>query len=189
MHPKACSVRDCSRKHYAKGWCEMHYQRIKKYGDPSGGRTHAPAETRFWRQVRKTRSCWLWTGKIENNGYGRFQVGGKGSPSVGVHRYSCELHHGPIPAGMVVMHSCDRRECVNPAHLSTGTPRENTQDMVRKGRDTLIGERNSFAKLTDEAVREIRLTKPGTRGLTKKYGVSKETIAKVRKGLSWRHVE
>lgn len=183
-------IKGCETVINARGMCHKHYQRFMKYGHPlSGLRNHAPPEERFWRRVKKTPGCWHWIGAKAPNGYGRFQYGGKGSAYLGAHRYSYELANGAVPDGMVVMHSCDRPACVNPAHLSIGTPRENTQDMVRKGRDTLIGERNAFAKLTDETVREIRCTKPGTRGLTKKYGVSKETIARVRKGLSWRHVK
>lgn len=186
-----CSVAGCQRKYYAKGWCEMHWRRARKHGDPLAGANHAPPEVRFWRHVEIAAAdqCWPWSGSKTKAGYGRFQSGGKGLPTVSATRFCFEMHYGPVPQGHVVMHRCDSPTCVNPAHLTSGTHRDNTQDMVRKGRDTLIGERNSFAKLTESAVKHIRSTPPGTRGLTKKYGVSKETIAKVRKGLSWTHVK
>ena len=42
--------------------------------------------------------------------------------------------HGEPGPGMVVMHSCDNRACINLEHLSVGTPRDNAHDMMRKGR-------------------------------------------------------
>lgn len=47
---------------------------------------------------------------------------------------SYEIHHGPVPNGMVVAHSCDNRKCVNPDHLSTKTQRDNLLEMIEKGR-------------------------------------------------------
>jgi hypothetical protein len=50
------------------------------------------------------------------------------------HRRAWEEAFGPIPDGMLVLHTCDVRNCVNPEHLFLGTNKENTQDMVTKGR-------------------------------------------------------
>ena len=49
------------------------------------------------------------------------------------HRQVYEQHYGPIPEGMVVMHSCGNRWCVNPAHLSLGTQHENRMEQVTRG--------------------------------------------------------
>lgn len=121
MTTHKCYVTDCERPYYAKGWCEMHYQRVTKYGHPDGGpETHARAEVRFERRrpIQEPGCCWIWAGSKGLNGYGLFQIGGRGSPHVGAHRFAYEMAHGPIPKGMVVMHSCDTPACVNPAHLS-----------------------------------------------------------------------
>jgi hypothetical protein len=90
-------------------------------------------EKRFWLRVNKDGDCWLWTGGRGSDGYGKFYVAPK---TVRVHRFSYQLHLGPIPEGMLVCHMCDTPLCVNPAHLFVGTPADNTRDMVEKGRVT-----------------------------------------------------
>jgi hypothetical protein len=78
-----------------------------------------PLEERFWSKVRKTESCWLWTGAGGGH-YGRLVRGGRLDLS---HRVSWELHNGPIPDGLFVLHNCpggDTPACVNPDHLWLG---------------------------------------------------------------------
>lgn len=67
--------------------------------------------------------CWLWTGTVTYNGYGIFEVNGK---KIRAHRFSYELHKGPIPDGLTIDHLCRVRCCVNPDHLEAVTMRENT---------------------------------------------------------------
>jgi len=88
-------------------------------------------EERFWDKVQKTDTCWLWIGSTNQDGYGRFNIGGKLG---GAHRYSFELHTGEIPEGMHVLHTCDTPACVRPDHLFLGTHSDNMQDMYRKRR-------------------------------------------------------
>lgn len=85
----------------------------------------------FWTKVRRTDGCWEWTGQKHMRGYGLQAVH---HVKRYTHRISWELTNGPIPAGMVVMHRCDNPPCVRPDHLVLGTKRDNTQDMLRKGR-------------------------------------------------------
>lgn len=75
--------------------------------------------------------CWEWTGAT-NGRYGELRL--SRSRKVYAHRLMYELLRGPVPAGHVVMHACDRPLCVNPLHLTTGTQAENLADMRRKGR-------------------------------------------------------
>lgn len=192
---RCCSVSGCERKYYAKGWCEMHYQRVEKYGTPDGGvRNHAPPEIRFWRYVDKRGpdECWPWTGKTEKNGYGRFQIGGKGSPQLGAHRVSFQLNNGgEMP--LVVMHKCDNPPCVNPAHLEAGTHKENTADMIAKGRKRIsraLGDNNFNTKLTPDDVRAIRLRQgESANSVGRSFGVDHKAILAIWRGITWTHID
>lgn len=90
------------------------------------------AEKRFYSHVKKKRTgCWEWQGEINRNGYGRFWAGGKRHMA---HKWLYEWEIGVVPTGLILLHSCDNRCCVNPAHLTPGTHQANVLDMLSKGR-------------------------------------------------------
>lgn len=80
----------------------------------------------FWKSVNKTEACWLWTGSITWDGYGRF---GKYDTA---HRAAYRALVGPIPSDLQVDHLCCTRNCVNPAHLELVTFAENIQRAVER---------------------------------------------------------
>jgi len=93
----------------------------------------------FWTKVavRGPDDCWLWLAcRTGNSKYGQFSGGAlvTGHKIITAHRFSWWLHFGPVPNDMQVLHRCDVKTCVNPAHLFLGTQRDNMRDMVAKGR-------------------------------------------------------
>ncbi|HET7665044.1 MAG TPA: HNH endonuclease signature motif containing protein [Mycobacterium sp.] len=82
---------------------------------------------RFMARIDRSRDCWLWTGRVNQNGYGVFDAKRIGIQQVYAHRFSYELHVGPIPAGLSVDHLCRTPLCVRPSHLEVVTLGENAR--------------------------------------------------------------
>jgi predicted XRE-type DNA-binding protein len=151
---------------------------------------HLTQVNRFWTHVDRSGgpgACWLWTGYIRENGYGIVGIKGK---EYKAHRVSYSIEHGRIDNDRLVLHRCDVRACVNPAHLFLGTPKDNSQDAVRKGRNTkLYGEQNGKAKLTRAVVLSIRrlCKRDGVyqKTVAKQFGVSEATVSYVVNGGRW----
>lgn len=142
---------------------------------------------RFERSVARGEpaECWEWTGYTDRCGYGTLAAPHKPRKA---HRIAYELHHGvALKADQLILHSCDNRRCVNPAHLRVGTHRENMLDRSTRGRQTR-GERVNTAKLTEAQVLDIRSsTRLGTE-LARQYGVCPTQISCIRLGKTWKHL-
>ena len=151
----------------------------------------ASSQERFWAKVDKSPGqgpegdCWGWLASTVSGGYGHFRVGGK---NVRAHRFSYELHHGPIPEGKIVRHSCDNPPCPNPDHLLLGTDQDNADDRVRRGRSSK-GEEHPDAKLTSKDVPIIRHDTRPTSLIAADYGVSAGNIRRIKAGTRWRHIQ
>jgi hypothetical protein len=96
----------------------------------------ADVERRFWSNVRKTPTCWEWTGRASADGYGRIKIGGKERNATVV---SWALHFGPIPPMGLMCHHCDNPPCIRPEHLFLGDHSLNAHDLNLKKKQQASG--------------------------------------------------
>lgn len=92
---------------------------------------------RFWSYipVRPVEGCWLWTGATLRSGYGLFTVGPMDARFyILAHRLAYYVYYGCDPGNLFVCHTCDTPACCFGAHLFPGTPQDNINDAMRKGR-------------------------------------------------------
>lgn len=149
-------------------------------------------EQRFWPNVERGETCWIWTGKCSRAGYGYLRL--ETRKPVYAHRLSWALNVGPIPDGLCVLHRCDNPPCVRPDHLFLGTQAENMADMASKKRSRgagLRGSRNGLAKLTESDVVEIRRAVAGGTQqcvVAERLGVSRSIISNVVRRETWTHI-
>ena len=134
--------------------------------------------------------CWTWIGARSPYGYGRIYVKGRVEQA---HRVAWELTYGAVPDGLIVCHRCDNPPCVNPRHLFLGTLSDNTQDMIRKGRNVPPrGERSGRARLDERTVRKARAMARsglGPREIARCIGAPYATVHHAISGYSWKHLE
>jgi HNH endonuclease len=130
--------------------------------------------------------CWVWTGTRRSN-YGvvwwQYQ-------SEGVHRVAYRAFVGDIPPGMWVLHHCDKPLCINPSHIYLGTPQDNSNDMVERGRN-LTGEIHPFAVLDDQDVVEVlRMLQEGKSQvkIAEQFWVRPSAVHKIAHGQTRRSV-
>lgn len=128
--------------------------------------------------------CWLWSGCVNKDGYGLVHDASQNTRNVLAHRASWKSHNGPIPFGLCVLHRCDVRSCVNPAHLFLGTRTENAADRNAKGR-TQRGEMQGGAKLTRQQIDAIRADPRRQRTIAADYGITQAHVSSIKTGRRW----
>lgn len=126
---------------------------------------------------------------VTSFGYGRMTAGR--GVNLKAHRVSWAIHHGPISDSAAVLHRCDNPRCCNPFHLFIGTKRDNTRDMMAKGRmkppPIRRGAAHHLTKFDETVVRDIIADKRSARLVADELGVSAKTIHRIRQRKSWRH--
>lgn len=138
--------------------------------------------------------CWEYQGSRSEWGYGRFTIYvNHFKPQKRkfiASRVAYAFFHGGDPGEHHVCHRCDNPACVNPDHLFLGTPLDNTQDMIQKGRAApQDGENNSAHKLTEGLVREIvRRIRQGfnNKQIARDLPVTHSQVSLIRLGKSWK---
>lgn len=138
--------------------------------------------------------CRLWTGEVNNRGYGRLVIyRGDSRRRLLAHRLAFEFATGADPGTAKLLHSCDTPPCCEPSHLRRGTQADNMADAKAKGRmvnpPLHRGQNHPRAKLTQLQVDEIRaLHAEGGlthRQLGERYGVSGTQVGYIVRGQSW----
>lgn len=147
-------------------------------------RKHAPAG--------EPDECWEWTAKAKHaHGYGIISLG-TGEGTMLAHRLAFTLAHGPIPAGVKVLHKCDNPPCTNPAHLFLGSQADNMHDMADKGRASR-GEDHHGRKLIAKEVRYIRQAyaegKATQKELAEEYEIRQSAVSGIVNHRLWRHID
>lgn len=178
----------CDSPVKARGLCNRHYKIERANGGfvPIKIMRGTSGSERLVARSKATESgCIVWTGSTDKCGYGRIWANGRLESA---HRASYEAHIGKIPEGLCVLHRCDNPPCINPSHLFLGTPLDNSNDKIAKGRNRkAAGERHWKAKLTYLQVEAIR-NESGVQDLiAKKYGVSQATVSRIKIGKGWIH--
>lgn len=143
-------------------------------------RIFGDTDRRFWSYVQKTDTCWLWTGALDETGYGVFNMGAEANGRTRLaHVWAYERFVGPTPEGLELDHvkanGCTHRNCVNfESHLEPVTHQENMR-------------RSSSTKLSDaDVLRAWQLVQEGLsiRAVGRQYGVSHNTLTYRFKSLA-----
>ena len=146
---------------------------------------------RFWSKVdiRSDDDCWLWKGSRNHKGYGSFNA----APGVTkiAHRIAYLIGHGELDSELMVCHVCDTPGCCNPRHLFQGTAKQNSEDMVAKGRSPL-GEKQGHTHLTAKDVLAIKAMWASGRFLQKviaeHFSIAQQTVSRIITNKDWSHI-
>jgi hypothetical protein len=201
---KFCLVENCENKYHGKGFCQKHYQKNKRHGDPLAGKSQTQSQNKAGSKEYISENseidingCWIWK-RSKIKGYGKSDFKGK---LILAHRLSYLTFVGEISNNLFVLHTCDNPACVNPKHLFLGTQEDNMKDRNNKNRQArLKGEDNGKSKLLKEEVNEIRILwsaelaeRAGGRRaqltqkeLGKRFGVGQATISDIFNNKRWK---
>lgn len=191
---RVCSIPDCGKPVRARGWCNGHWIRWSRYGDPLAGQHPRDAALRYLNETvlrfEDKDACVFWPYSKTSDGYGRIGLNGRRHA---VHRVVCERIHGKPPTRKhEAAHSCGNGHlgCVNPHHLSWKTRSGNFADKLIHGTDNR-GEKNGYAKATEEQARKILALKGkhNQRRIAEMVGVTVSIVHHIHRGDSWRWLE
>jgi hypothetical protein len=190
---RICSIPDCGKtvRVKSRGWCNAHWIRWSRYGDPLLGQRPRDAAYNFIQKVavphKDKTACLIWTFTKTGDGYGRLGLNGE---RVAAHRFVCEAVNGKPPTpNHEAAHSCGNGHigCVNPHHLSWKTRSENFADKLLHDTHNR-GERNGHASITEAQARKVLSLKGRASRveISRITGVTPTNVTHIHKGNSWR---
>lgn len=180
----------------------------KPFESRAGGAKFCSVECYFdTHAVKNEAACWEWRG-VKRKAAGGYGIMRFGRANVfHAHRFSYERYVGPIPNGLFVLHRCDNPECANPKHLFVGTSKDNTRDMLEKGRGSpppiqrgveniLVrrpelrprGTKHWCNKISEKQALAIAQSRGDWRTQVAKYGVSRSLVYQLRARSIWKHL-
>lgn len=159
-------------------------------------------------EIREEGGCWFWIGRLSDNGYGEVHKNywGKYYKVSRAHQLSYIIFRGDYNRNLMILHSCNNRNCVNPNHLRVGTAKDNMDDRSKVGSfnshfnsvewklnpKNVKGEDVATSKLTEKQVLEIKeLLDKGIvfqKEIAEEYNVHQVTVSKIKLGKIWRHI-
>lgn len=162
------------------------YEKICRYCDNSfeaffNNHKYCSEDCRFWNKVSKSsdeNGCWVWTGFLNKWGYGTFP---NEEYSNLAHRYIYQKTNGAISKDLLVCHKCDNPACVRIDHLFVGTPKENSNDCIIKGR--------SSKKLSVAQVLSIKHDTRLHKDIALDYNIAQSMVSRIKSGKERVNVE
>ena len=183
-----CSILDCGKQVRARGWCQSHWLRWYRHGDPLSGGSSRTAARRYLENVvllYDGPECLFWPFDTDGSGYARIGMNGK---RLIVSRFVCAKVRGPAPTpSHEAAHSCGNGHlaCVAKSHLSWKTRAGIFADKLVHNTHNR-GERNGAAKLTQEQVRLVRsLLGQSRQIIAAQVGTSAANVDHILRGDSW----
>lgn len=191
-NPTMCSINECGNPVEARGWCNSHYRRWRRNGDPESGRTPEGDLAKFFNEVvlhHQGDDCLIWPYGRSNSGYGMMTLNGKQGY---VHRFVCTAIDGPPPfEDAEAAHSCGNGHlaCVSRHHLRWATSLENHADKIIHG-TTNRGEKHWKTKLTKNDVLKIRSLEGviPRHEMACQFNISLQTICDIIRRKNWSHI-
>lgn len=129
---RICSIDGCERPYQARGWCNMHYDRWHKHGDPLKIVRFSDPNEAFAARTEWQGDCLIWTGATTSTGRGSIYNGDK---VISTHVFAWERINGPVPEGLILDHICHTGACCNIAHLRLATRGQNNSNLSGAHKD------------------------------------------------------
>lgn len=177
---RICSIPDCGKPVYGRGWCSKHYERWDRHGHPLLGRDYGSARAFYLNVVLhyEQDECLMWPFSRDTGGYAQMRRK--------VHRMLCVEVNGPPPSpNHQAAHTCGKGSdgCVNKRHLSWKTPHENCEDKRRHG--------THLSKLSETDVLQIRVIGKSMRyrDIADQFGVSPSCVCLIVTRQTWAWLE